>query len=94
MAWATTRVAPTPEQLGDEARVGATLAVAHLESGTASFPSCEVASRTLVASRTEPNEAIGKTGMGDGAPCGRDGVGDHKGRPYGFRGLKNASRRP
>ena len=57
-----------PEQLGDEARrgdPGATLAVAHPESSTASFPSYEV------ASRPGPNEAIGKTGMGD-----------HKGRPY------------
>ena len=49
-----------PEQLGDEARVGATLAVAHPESGTASFPSYEVACLALVASRTDPNEAIGK----------------------------------
>ena len=48
-----------PEQLGDEARVGATLAVAHPESGTASLPSCEVACLALVASRTDPNEAIG-----------------------------------
>ena len=89
-AWATTSVAPTPEQLGDEARVGATLAVAHPESSTASFPSYAVASRALAASRIDPNEAIGETGVGDGAPCGRDSVGDHKGRPYGFRGLKNA----
>ena len=51
---------PRPEQLGDEARVGATLAVAHPESGTASFPSCEVASHALAASRTDPNEAIGR----------------------------------
>ena len=49
-----------PEQLGDEARVGATLAVAHPESSTASFPSCEVASHALAASRADPNEAIGK----------------------------------
>ena len=48
----------------------------------------------LVASRTDPNEAI-ETGMGDGAPCGRDSVaptprttrrrgprrGDPRGRP-------------
>ena len=59
-AWATTSVAPTPEQPGDEARVGATLAVAHPESSTASFPSYEVACHALVASRTDPNEAMGK----------------------------------
>ena len=27
--------------------------------------------------------------MGDGAPCGRDGVGDHKGRPYEQASLEN-----
>ena len=55
-----------PEQLGDEARVGATLAVAHPatlavahpESSTASFPSCEVASHAFAASRTDPNDAF------------------------------------
>ena len=46
-------------------------AAARLESSTASFPSCEVASHALAASRADPNEAIGKTS-----------VGDHKGRPY------------
>ena len=40
---------PYANKLGDEALVGATLAVAHLESSTASFPSCEVASHALVA---------------------------------------------
>ena len=75
------QASPLREQLGDEGRVGATLAVAHPESSTASFPSYEVASHALVASRTDPNEAIGKTGMGDGAPYGRDSVGD--GAPYG-----------
>ena len=59
---------PYPEQPGDEARVGATLAVAHPatlavahpESSTASFPSYEVACHALVATRTDPNEAMGK----------------------------------
>ena len=27
-----------------------------------------------MASRADRTEAIGKTGMGDGAPCGRDSV--------------------
>ena len=58
-----------PEQLGDEARVGATLAVAHPESSTASFPSCEVVSHAL-----GPKRGHRETGMGDGAPCGRDSV--------------------
>ena len=44
--------------------------VAHPESGTASLPTY------AVASRADPNEAIGKTGMGD-----------HKGRPYGLENL-------
>ena len=78
IAWATTRVAPTSEQLGDEARVGATLAVAHPatlavahpESGTASLPSCEVASHALAASRTDPNEAIGKPAWATARPAG------------------------
>ena len=78
IAWATTRVAPTPEQLGDEPRVGATLAVAHPatlavahpESSTASFPSCEVASHALAASRTDPNEAIGKPAWATASPAG------------------------
>ena len=35
------------------------------ESATASFPSYEVACHALAASRPGPNEAIGKTGMGD-----------------------------
>ena len=35
-------------------------AVAHLESSTASFPSYEVACHALAASRTDPNEGIGK----------------------------------
>ena len=51
---------PYANKLGDEALVGATLAVAHPESSTASFPSYEV------ASRDDPNEAVGKPGMGDG----------------------------
>ena len=44
------QASPLREQLGDEARVGATLAVAHPESSTGSFPSREVASHALVAS--------------------------------------------
>ena len=60
-------VVPTPEQPGDEARVGATLAVAHPESSTASCPSYEVASHALAASRTDPTKPPG-CGMGDGAP--------------------------
>ena len=65
IAWATARptgaiASPLREQLRDEARVGATLAVAHPESSTASLPSYEVACHALAASRTDPNEAIGK----------------------------------
>ena len=58
------QASPLREQLGDEARVGATLAVAHPESSTAPFPSPEVASHAPVASRTDPNEAIGKPAWG------------------------------
>ena len=61
---------PRPEQLGDEARVGATLAVAHPESSTASFPSHEAASHALVAFRADPNEAIGKPAWATARPAG------------------------
>ena len=53
-----------------QARVGATLAVAHLESSTASFPSREVACHALVASRTDPNEVIGKPAWATARPAG------------------------
>ena len=66
------QASPLPEQLGDEARVGATLAVAHPESSTASFPSYEVACHALAASLYRPEQGHRKTGMGDGAPYGRD----------------------
>ena len=75
-AWATARPAGAiasprhPQQLGDEARVGATLAVAHPESGTASFPSYEVTCHALAASRTDPNEAIGKPAWATARPAG------------------------
>ena len=94
-AWATTRVAPTPEQPGDEARVGATLAVALPNPPRLRFlrtrwratplrrpvpartrPSGnrhgrpqgsplhqnipEVACHALAASRSGPNEGVGK----------------------------------
>ena len=63
------RVAPTPDQLGDEARVGATLAVAHPESSTASSPSCEVACHALAASRTDPTRPSGnRHGRPQGSP--------------------------
>ena len=71
---------PDREQLGDEARVGATLAVAHPESSTASFPSYEVACHALAAS-VPTQRGHRETGVGDGAPCGRDSAGD--GAPYG-----------
>ena len=58
-----------PEQLGDEARVGATLAVAHPES------------HALVASRTDPNEAIGNR-HGRRQAWATTSVGDDKRRPY------------
>ena len=59
-----------PEQLGDEARVGATLAVAHPESSTASFPSYEVACHALAASRADPNEAVGNPAWATARPAG------------------------
>ena len=64
-AWATARPAGAiasplrPQTARRRGRVGATLAVAHLESSTASFPSYEVASHALAASRADPNEATG-----------------------------------
>ena len=48
----------------------ATLAVAHPESGTASLPSREMASHALAASRTDPNEAIGKPAWAAARPAG------------------------
>ena len=91
-AWATTSVAPTPEQPGDEARVGATLAVAHPATLAVAHPE----SSTLRFLRTRwratplrlpyrPERGHRETGMGDGAPCGRDSVGDDKrGRRQGW----------
>ena len=43
--------------------------------------------------RTDPNEAIGETGVGDGAPCGRDSVGDDKSRPYARTTRRRGPRR-
>ena len=77
------QASPLREQFGDEARVGATLAVAHPESGTASLPSRGVASHALAASRTDPNEAIGKPAWAATGMEATTGMGDGKRRPYG-----------
>ena len=55
---------------GDEARVGATLAVAHPDSSTASFPSYEVACHALAASLYRPQRGHRETGTGDEARVG------------------------
>ena len=40
-----------------------------------------------------PERGRRETGMGDGAPCGRDSVGDHKGRPYTRTARRRGPRR-
>ena len=90
IAWATTSVAPTPrtarrrgprrgDPRGRPSRDpwGRPSRIQH---GFVSFVRGGVPHPCGVPYR--PNEAIGKPAWGDGAPCGRDSVGDHKGRPY------------